>query len=104
MTVRYRRARGATSRRVGSALFLASSERGTVLRVSSSVAAVWNVLGKPLDAQGIVGIFRAAFPARPLRQLRADVAMMLRDLVSEALVERLAQRRAAPRRRPRTRG
>ena len=100
MTVRYRRAAGAKSRKVGAALFLANAKRGTLYRVSSSVAALWNLLSEPADAQEAVEVFHAAFPAVPLRRLRADVAMMLRDLVSEGLLERVASRRRT-RRAPR---
>ena len=92
MTVRYRRAEGAAGRRVGASLFLASDRGGTLVRVSSSVAAVWNLLEKPSDSQGILEVFRAAFPATPVRRLRATVAMILRDLVSEGLLERRSGR------------
>ena len=97
MTVRYRRAAGAKSRKVGAALFLANAKRGTLYRVSSSIAALWNLLAHPADAKEILGVFHAAFPSVPLRGLRADVAMMLRDLVSEGLLERAASRRRAER-------
>ncbi len=100
MTARYRRTPGAAGRRIGAALFLASPGRGTLLRVSSSVAAVWNLLERPIDSKGIVRVFRAAFPAIPLDRLRADLAMILDDLVSEGLLERVATRpRTAHRRR-----
>ena len=93
MTVRYRRAAGAKSRKVGAALFLANAKRGTLYRVSSSVAALWNLLAAPADAKEVIDVFHAAFPSVPLRGLRADVAMMLRDLVAEGLLERAPSRR-----------
>ena len=89
MTIQYRRAKGATARRVGAALFLASAERGTLYRASSSVAAMWNLASNPVDAREAVAVFHAAFPALSLRRLRADVAMILRDLLSEGLLERV---------------
>ena len=89
MTARYRRVKGASARRVGSATFLASAERGTLFRVNSSVGALWRLLAKPTDAASAVEVFRAAFPSVPLGRMRADVAMMLRDLVSEGILDRV---------------
>ena len=104
MTVRYRRAAGAKSRKVGAALFLANAKRGTLYRVSSSVAALWNLLAHPADAKEILGVFHAAFPSVPLRGLRADVAAMIRDLVSEGLLERVASPRPTRQAKPKRPG
>lgn len=101
MTVIYRRAAGATSRRVGAALFLANAARGTLYRVSSSVAAVWNLLSRPATAEEAIEVFQTAFPALPRAKLRADVQMMLRDLESEGVIERVTTRPAEAKRRAR---
>src|SRR5205085_9591925 len=88
MSVVYRRSKNASARRVGSATFLANAERGTLYRVSSSMAALWTLLERPMGAPEAVEVFQAAFPSMPLRPLRAHVATMLRDLVSEGIIER----------------
>lgn len=100
MSFVYRRAKGATARRVGASTFLASEARGTLLRVSTSMAALWNLLRRPMATPAIHAVFRAAFPRVPKARLRADVAMMLRDLASEGILERVApsRRRRPPRR------
>ena len=89
MTITYRRAKGASARRVGSATFLANAGRGTLYRVNSSIAALWKLLATPANASEAVDVFHAAFPSVPLGRMRADVAMMLRDLVSEGILDRV---------------
>ena len=104
MNVRYRRVKEAAGRRVGAALFLASPRGGTILRVSSSVAAVWNLLARPQDAGEILAVFRAAFPAVAASRLRRVIATVVRDLEVEGMIERIVRRRRAVPSARKTRG
>lgn len=92
MIVRYRRAPTATARRVGKSLFLAHSERGTLYRVNTPVAALWKLLAAPTHATEVLRVFADAFPHVSGARLRRDVVKMLHDLVAEGLVVEVAGR------------
>ena len=98
MTVRYRRSPHAKERRVGTSLFLANPERGTLLRVNETVAALWNLLATPASRAEATAVFRRAFPRVRRARIESDVRRMFDDLLAEGLVERAGAVRSPKRR------
>jgi hypothetical protein len=87
MSLRYRRSPAATERRVGSSLFLAHAERGSLYRLNPTVAALWHLLAEPVTREEAVSVFRQAFPDDPPDRVEEDVQTMFDDLLEEGLVE-----------------
>lgn len=87
MTRRFRRRAGVTQRVVGSAVFLADGEAGSLYRLNETGSALWRLLARPVPVDEAVAVFRAAFPDRDAADVRDDVVGLLDALFEEALIE-----------------
>ena len=101
MTRCFRRKAGVTVRVVGSAVFLADGEAGSLYRLNETGSALWRLLERPVPVDEAVAVFRAAFPDRDAADVRNDVVGLLDALLEEVLIEEVPvadeERRSTPR-------
>jgi len=76
-----------TERVVGSAVFLADGEAGSLYRLNETGSALWRLLARPVPVDEAVAVFRAAFPDRDAADVRDDVVGLLDALLEEVLIE-----------------
>jgi hypothetical protein len=87
LTGRFRRRDGVAERELDGKCFLADNEGGTITVLNRMAAAMWRALGEPASADELVDLAVLVFPETGRAVIEADVGAILRDFLSEHLIE-----------------
>ena len=90
MSALYRRRAGVTERVIGSQVFLANPDTGSLYRLNSTGSALWRLLAEPIGLDEAVAVFGAAFPDRSADEVRMDILGLIEALLEETLAEEAA--------------
>lgn len=87
LTGRFSRRDGVAERQLEGKCFLADNEGGTITVLNQMAAAIWRALSEPATLDELVVLAALAFPDTDPAVIEADVGSILRDFLSESLIE-----------------
>lgn len=86
--IRYERSEQATLRLVGESGFVIDRETGAIYNLNAMGLAIWRLLDGTMTEEGIVAIFREAFPETPRETISRDVRTVISGLCDAGLALR----------------
>ncbi len=87
LTGRFRRRGGVAERELDGKCFLADNAGGTITVLNQMAAAIWRALGEPATADELVDLTALVFPGTDRAVIENDVGSILRDFLSENLID-----------------